>query len=84
LVLGTDFSKQVYLKPGRCVLVCPRLFHRGCEANNDKGSTINLSQEIRTTDNLLSKLSNQQSQNIKNQYEAQIEAPIKTGDCVIM
>jgi len=53
-------------------------------ANNGKGSTINPSREIRTTDNLLSKLSNQQAQNIKEQYEAQIEAPIKTGDCRIM
>lgn len=84
LVLGIDLSKQVYLKPTCSVIACPRLLHSGCVANNDKGSTINPSQEIRTTNNLLGKLNNQQAQNIKTQFEAKIMAPIKIGDCVIM
>jgi len=81
LVLGTNFSKQVYLKPGRCVLVCPRLFHRGCEANNGKGSTVNLSKEIIGTDNSLGESSNYQ---LKNRVEQAIPSHIPTDRCVIM
>lgn len=90
LVLGINYSKQVYDKPFGSGFCFKHLFCRnedGSSAkrgNNDKGSTICLSREIQNTNDKISKFHNQTSQNIKEQYEKQIVAPIKTSDCRIM
>jgi hypothetical protein len=58
--------------------------------NKDKGSTINLSQEINSYEtngrftNLTANELRERRDNYEDKYEAQIVAQIKTSDCVIM
>jgi len=58
--------------------------------NNGKGNTINLRNEINSYEtngrfnNLTSSELREKRDRYERQYEAQIEAPIKSGDCVIM
>jgi len=94
LVLGINFSRQVYNKEDSLRnLSHMRAFFHGFTLgivsepedyiNNGKKS-ICLSNEKRETNNLLGQLNNKTSQKIKEQYEAKIEAPMKISECRIM
>jgi hypothetical protein len=84
LVLGIDFSKQVDNRRGGSEWACWfKCSYSGCVANKNKTS-ICLRNGIKENNSLLEELNNQNSQNIKEQYEARIEQPVNIKDCVIM
>jgi hypothetical protein len=86
-ICGINYSNQVWERPSKAIDKCSfwRECSGGCKSgvsNNNKGSTIKLVDEIIRTDNQLKKTSNYWCDKIKDEYEAQIVAPIK--DCQIM
>jgi hypothetical protein len=99
IVYGIDYSKQVNDEKGWYIANNVKsaifggffsvLWH-DYKLNNGKGNTINLRNEINSYEtngrftNLTSNDLRERRDNYERQYEAQIEAPIKTSDCVIM
>lgn len=54
------------------------------KVNNGKGSTFKLINEINESNSKLGSKSDYETKDLEERYEAQIQAPIKTGDCIIM
>jgi hypothetical protein len=83
VIYGIDYSKQVDEKRTRCNIFCSCAHI--CNTNNNKGSNIYLRSEINQTNNLLSKKSDYyKTIELIEKYDARIEVPIKTTDCIIM
>ena len=97
IILGINFSKQVYDRPESSVSACPvsacSLWNGRCkdingnytpQGNNNKGSTICLRNEIKDNDCCFSKTNDYETREYENEYEARIEQPVNINNCVIM
>jgi hypothetical protein len=66
------------------VVTTAKLCDKIDDESNEGKKNISLRNEIRDTNNRLGKVSNGETRKYEEEYQAQIETPVKTSDCIIM